>query len=995
MRTSSESLLPVVHVVDPASNANNEQEEASSLMRISSFCSPRSHQSRRRTRDDTIMECDEQSVAVSVSILNVVPSIHRKRSRRERQHNGGINSDALNDPYATIYTDDPSLLVGLGAFEGSTVCSLSSRPSPSPSWSPVLIRILTKNWLDTACTSAVGNGNNDEVGESPNKQPTIYVPPCVAATAGLHGFAPTTLRRAYIGRLCSTTMAHASKVVVREFGAPPIDIDNREKENSTSTRSDQDESLRRYFTHEEENGMRGEAPRLMAVGCLFAVPSVREDDNAHAGRNGVRFYEVTSIQSKNEADEDDEIQREEMVAFMVSLGTKLVLHESTSTSATTPEEQVVSSLPRRLPCLSQALGFSVSVLARDNMQKKYPRGVTPYNSLHPSINDVVDSLLFPFSASPRPTDSVTLVVGNEDNRIHECIGTAADSVGMRCIHVDGLAAFDYRYKKYSRETVGDAAAGIAKTHVTGSLSDKLSGLRASIDMARQSAPCVLFISSIDRELTATNVDTETRAEEEKRFAAVVTSAVATRNVNIGDSFAQSWGRFAPPLLVVLSSSRPLSPGPLSALSVRDAIRISRPDEKYARQIWTQNCEGHHLCLPPFEAVSSQLLGRTANEIDYARKEMIHQYASIEEPSSRSSCIPESVFANLDKGQCVVSDGTDSRLASTLIPDIKWEDVGGLSHVRTEILDAVELPLRHPELFSGAGGRSGILLFGPPGTGKTLVAKAVATECGLPFLSVKGPELLGSYVGESEANVRAAFKSARDEAAATVGRERGGGAILFFDELDSLAPRRGGVGDGGGVMERVVASLLGEMDGGTDSSGDDDNCDCKVFVIGATNRPDLLDPSLLRPGRFDRLVYLGLAQSRQDRINIMVAQTRKFTFENNQDAYSVIDEVIDSIPASLSGADLSAVAKGALMRSLRRLCDEADNELKRQRQKQQSPNGPTATLTDVNTIIEEWDEDKLVPTVTAEDFIVAARDVTPSVGKKELANYEKLKDQFCG
>mmetsp|Transcript_14419 Transcript_14419/g.29075 ORF Transcript_14419/g.29075 Transcript_14419/m.29075 type:complete len:198 (+) Transcript_14419:825-1418(+) len=197
------------------------------------------------------------------------------------------------------------------------------------------------------------------------------------------------------------------------------------------------------------------------------------------------------------------------------------------------------------------------------------------------------------------------------------------------------------------------------------------------------------------------------------------------------------------------------------------------------------------------------------------------------------------------------------------------------------------------------------------------------------------------------------------------------------------------------MERVVASLLGEMDGGTDSSGDDDNCDCKVFVIGATNRPDLLDPSLLRPGRFDRLVYLGLAQSRQDRINIMVAQTRKFTFENHQDAYSVIDQVIDSIPASLSGADLSAVAKGALMRSLRRLCDEADNELKRRRQKQQSPNGPTATLTDVNTIIEEWDEDKLVPTVTAEDFIVAARDVTPSVGKKELANYEKLKDQFCG
>ena len=123
-------------------------------------------------------------------------------------------------------------------------------------------------------------------------------------------------------------------------------------------------------------------------------------------------------------------------------------------------------------------------------------------------------------------------------------------------------------------------------------------------------------------------------------------------------------------------------------------------------------------------------------------------------------------------------------------------------------------------------------------------------------------------------------------------------FLFFDELDSLAPRRGGVGDGGGVMERVVATLLGEMDSGSDSQNGEDSTNGRVFVIGATNRPDLLDPSLLRPGRFDRLVYLGLAQSREDRIKILVAQTRKFTFEGNQSAHAVIDGDLSVVPTYL-------------------------------------------------------------------------------------------------
>jgi peroxin-6 len=130
---------------------------------------------------------------------------------------------------------------------------------------------------------------------------------------------------------------------------------------------------------------------------------------------------------------------------------------------------------------------------------------------------------------------------------------------------------------------------------------------------------------------------------------------------------------------------------------------------------------------------------------------------------------------------------------------------------------------------------GILLYGPPGTGKTLLAKAVATSCSLNFFSVKGPELLNMYIGESEANVRRVFQRARDAKP----------CVIFMDELDSVAPKRGNQGDSGGVMDRIVSQLLAELDG---MSGDGDSGD-GVYVMAATNRPDLLDPALLRPGRY--------------------------------------------------------------------------------------------------------------------------------------------------
>ncbi|HEX2065501.1 MAG TPA: AAA family ATPase, partial [Candidatus Thermoplasmatota archaeon] len=228
------------------------------------------------------------------------------------------------------------------------------------------------------------------------------------------------------------------------------------------------------------------------------------------------------------------------------------------------------------------------------------------------------------------------------------------------------------------------------------------------------------------------------------------------------------------------------------------------------------------------------------------------------------------------------------------PDTTWADVGGLGDARQELAEAVEWPLRHGALYRHLGAQvpKGILLHGPPGTGKTLLAKALAHEAGVNFISVKGPELLSKWVGESERGVREVFRKARVSAP----------CIVFLDEVDALVPARGSRLGDSGVSERVVSQFLTELDGLSALRN--------VLVLGATNRADLLDEALLRPGRFDRIVRIGLPD-RAAREAILRIHFRALPLEKG-----VRPEALAERTDGWSGAELAALAHEASLLAVR-------------------------------------------------------------------------------
>jgi transitional endoplasmic reticulum ATPase len=229
-----------------------------------------------------------------------------------------------------------------------------------------------------------------------------------------------------------------------------------------------------------------------------------------------------------------------------------------------------------------------------------------------------------------------------------------------------------------------------------------------------------------------------------------------------------------------------------------------------------------------------------------------------------------------------------------VPDVRWDDVGGLDKVKALLSEAVLWPLRHRELFEAAGARPsrGVVLYGPPGAGKTLLAKALAGESEANFIAIKGPQLISMWMGESERALREVFRKARQAAP----------AIIFFDEIDALAPQRGGGASQG--SERIVAQLLTELDGVEERKG--------VFVLAATNRLDRIDPALLRPGRFDSLVELT-APSQEERLAILKVHLRRVPLANDVDL-----DALAQNSGGLVGADIEALCREAAFSAIRDL-----------------------------------------------------------------------------
>lgn len=267
---------------------------------------------------------------------------------------------------------------------------------------------------------------------------------------------------------------------------------------------------------------------------------------------------------------------------------------------------------------------------------------------------------------------------------------------------------------------------------------------------------------------------------------------------------------------------------------------------------------------------------------------------------------------------------------------------------------MQYPVEHPEKFEkfGMNPSKGVLFYGPPGCGKTLMAKAVANECQANFISVKGPELLTMWFGESEANVRDVFEKARQAAP----------CVLFFDELDSIAQQRGGSsGDGGGAADRVMNQLLTEMDG----VGAKKN----VFIVGATNRPDIIDTALMRPGRLDQLIYIPMPDY-ESRLGILRATLRKSPISKDVDL-SYLAAQTDKF----TGADLTEICQTACKLAIR---EEIERDIEHQRLKEDA--GEEMDEDD------DDDEEDMMPEILPRHFEHAVRNARRSVSDRDLAQY---------
>ncbi|XP_078285772.1 transitional endoplasmic reticulum ATPase-like isoform X2 [Rhinoraja longicauda] len=473
-----------------------------------------------------------------------------------------------------------------------------------------------------------------------------------------------------------------------------------------------------------------------------------------------------------------------------------------------------------------------------------------------------------------------------------------------------------------------------------------SNLRKAFEEAQKNAPAIVFIDELDaiapkREKTHGEVERRivsqllTLMDGLKQRTHVIVIA-ATNRPNSIDPALRRFGRFDREIDIGI----PDSIGRLEILQIHTKNMKLADDvdlEKIAHD--THGHVGADLAALCSEA-ALQAIRKKMNIIDL-------------EDETIDVNILNSMSVTMDDFQWALGQSNPSALRETVVevPTVTWEDIGGLEEVKRELQELVQYPVEHPDKFLkfGMTPSRGVLFYGPPGCGKTLLAKAIASECQANFISIKGPELLTMWFGESEANVRDVFDKARQAAP----------CILFFDELDSIAKSRGGsAGDGGGAADRVINQILTEMDGMTNKKN--------VFIIGATNRPDIIDPAILRPGRLDQLIYIPLPDEKS-RMAILKANLRKSPI-----AKSVDLGYLAKITHGFSGADLTEICQRACKLAIR---EAIEAEIKREQEHQSNPD-----------IAMEDDYDP-VPEIRADHFEEAMRFGRRSVSDNDIRKYE--------